>query len=300
MVDFKKLVKKKRTVDVTDLEKLFEALDRQTSHTDLRSVQQQALQTLTTRRSERDIVLKISTGAGKTTVALLYLQSHMEEKEQPVVYLCPTTQLVEQVQNEAMKLGINAVVYPKGEPHPHVDGTAAKAVIICTYDKLFNAKSTFDRSDVHLRPCAIVLDDAHAGVEEIRDAFTLGIRGGDLRDGLLKILNEPCEQYKPGLWQVILKQDPVASLEVPYWIWQPLVGDIQKLLSSHSEDSNLIFVWPFLRDMLRWCRCVISGVGIEIVPDILPVNKISAFSESKYRLFMSATLADVYVGNPCR
>ena len=292
MIDFKKLVKKKRTVDITDLEKLFEALDRQTSHTDLRPVQREALHTITTRRNERDLVLKISTGAGKTTVALLYLQSHMEEKEQPVVYLCPTTQLVDQVQKEAMKLGINAVVYPKGEPHPHVDGTAAKAVIICTYDKLFNAKSTFDRSDVHLRPCAIVLDDAHAGVEEIRDAFTLSIRSGNLLEGLLKILQGPCEQYKPGLWQEILKQDPVASLEVPYWIWQPLVVDIQKLLSSHSEDSNLIFVWPFLRDMLRWCRCVISGSGIEIVPDILPVNKIPAFSEAKHRLFMSATLAD--------
>ena len=292
MVDFKSLVKKKRTVDVTDLLKLFESLDRQTSHTDLRPAQLQALQTLSSRRKDRDTVLKISTGAGKTTVALLYLQSHMEEKEEPVVYLCPTNQLVEQVQQEAVNLGIEALVYPAGEPHPPVDGTSGKAIILCTYDKLFNAITTFDRSDVYLRPCAMVLDDAHAGVEEVRDAFTLRITGGGLHKNLLSLLGAQCEQFKPGLWQFILKGDPLRSLEVPFWIWQPLLDETQRLLDSYSEDKTLIFVWPFLRDILRWCRCVVSGAGIEIVPDVLPVNKSLAYSEAKHRLFMSATLAD--------
>jgi replicative superfamily II helicase len=62
-----------------------------------------------------------------------------------------------------------------GQVHPDVDGIRGKAVIVCTYDKLFNAKTTFDRSDVMLRPTAIVLDDAHAAVEEIRESFTLRI-----------------------------------------------------------------------------------------------------------------------------
>src|SRR5574341_236960 len=149
MVKFGKFIREKRAVDLSDLLKLFESLDRQSSHTDLRPAQQQAVDILSKRRNEHDLVLKISTGAGKTAAALLYLQSHMEEKEEPVVYLCPTTQLVQQVCDEATKLGITAKVYPAGEPHPPVDGVTAKAVIVCTYDKLFNAKTTFDRTDVH-------------------------------------------------------------------------------------------------------------------------------------------------------
>lgn len=97
MVDFKKLVSKKHNIDTTNLIALFESLDRQTSHIELRSVQQEALELLTTRRIERDLILKISTGAGKTTIGLLYLWSFMEEKKQPVVYLCPTKQLCKQV-----------------------------------------------------------------------------------------------------------------------------------------------------------------------------------------------------------
>ena len=292
MIDFKKLVKKQRTVIVTDFIRLFESLDRHTSHTELRIAQLQALELLSKRRNERDIVLKMSTGSGKTAVALLYLLSHMEEKEQPVVYLCPTVQLVEQVLDEATKLGIRAVSYPAGEPHPHVDGISGKAIIVCTYDKLFNAKTTFDRFDVRLRPCAMVLDDAHAGVEEIRDSFTLHIPTGELHKKVLDLLDSSCRHYNMGLWQSIILGDPLSVLEVPFWAWQPVTEEINKILSRHSEKEAFVFVWPYLRDMLRRCRCIISGVGFEIVPEVLPVHKCGAYFESKHRLFMSATLAD--------
>ena len=90
MVDFKKLVKKEKVVDLTNLITAFESLDRQTSHIDLRPVQRQALEELSTKRSQKDIVLKISTGSGKTSVALLFLFSHMTEKEQ---LFCDTYQI---------------------------------------------------------------------------------------------------------------------------------------------------------------------------------------------------------------
>src|SRR6266498_3894240 len=102
------------------------------------------------RRSERDLILKMPTGTGKSTVGLLYLMSHMVESRQPGVYLCPNKQLVGQVLEEAARLGVRAHAYPTGQPHPHVDCMNAEAVIVCTYDKLFNAKSTFQRDDVNI------------------------------------------------------------------------------------------------------------------------------------------------------
>ena len=292
MVNFRDLVKKTRTVDVTNLVDLFNSLDRQASHTELRPAQEQALRSLTERRAERDLILKISTGAGKTAAGLLYLQSFMEEKESPVVYLCPTIQLVEQVLEEASKLGISALPYPADETYPPPDGSAGKAIIVCTYAKLFNAKSTFDRSDVALRPCAMVLDDAHAGVEEIRGKFTLTILDTGLVAELKSLFDSSCGSYKPGTWPNIMAGDPYLSLEVPYWLWKPLVPELQKKFANYANHDSFKFVWPFLRDTLRWCRCIVSGLGIEIIPDIIPVHKCEAYAKSSHRLFMSATLAD--------
>lgn len=292
MVNFKDLVKKKRSVDVTNLIDLFNSLDRHASHTELRPAQDQALSFLTARRSQKDLILKLSTGAGKTAAGLLYLLSFMEEKEEPVVYLCPTVQLVEQVLEEAVKLGITAGAYPANETYPRPDATAGKAVIVCTYAKLFNAKTTFDRPDVLLRPNAVVLDDAHAGVEEIRNRFTLTITEVPLVQEFKGLFTDACSSYRPGIWQNIVAGDPYLSLEVPYWLWKPLIPEVLRKLSPYADHDSFKFVWPFLRDTLRWCRCIISSNGIEIIPEILPVHKCEAYARASHRLFMSATLAD--------
>ena len=102
----------------------------------------------------------------------------------------------------------------------------------------------------------------------------------------------PCRRYKLGLWTDIKRGDPVAEIEVPYWIWEPLLDDIQRILADKLDEKSLTFIWPHIRDILRWCRCIVSGVGIEIIPDVLPVYKSVAYSEAEHRLFMSATLAD--------
>lgn len=164
---------------------------------------------------------------------------------------------------------------------------------MCTYDKLFNAKTTFDQADVLIRPVAIVLDDTHAGVEEIRDAFTLRVPEGELFLRLLKILNDGCSKLNPSAWRDIRDRDYARSLEIPYWVWKPLLPPIEEAISVAAKQADeLQFVWPYLQDILRWCRCIVSGRGLEIVPDILPVYKSQAYHVAPHRLFMSATLAD--------
>lgn len=292
MVKFKDLVKQSKPTDSTDLLKIFDSLDRKTTHTDPRPAQEAVFETLSQRRAERDLILKLSTGAGKTTAGLLYLESHMLTEQKPVVYLCPTKQLVDQVCHEAQSLGLQHATYPAGQSHPGVDGMGARAIIICTYDKLFNGRSTFDRDDVHLRPCAIVLDDAHVGLDRIRSSFTVQVRNDTERDSLREILGPQCQDYNPTRWQDVMDGDPRASFEVPYWIWKETLPRVRELLSSPEQGSPNWFVWPLVRDVLRWCRCIVSGRDIEIVPDVLPVERCAAFAEAPHRLFMSATLAD--------
>ena len=292
MVDFSKLVGKKHMIDVSNPIKLFESLDRQSSHITLRPLQIEVLGQAHIRRNERDLVLKMSTGSGKTAVALLYLKSYMAESGRPGVYLCPNVQLVSQVINEASKLGIQAVHYAAGAPLPGPLGTSGQAVIVCTYQKLFNAKTTFDRDDVLLRPIAIVVDDAHAGIEEIRDAYTISLEKGAMHQSLLDVLDAGCKKYMHSKWSNILNEDPEEFLEVPYWIWKPVVDEVHSILSPYMSKEPFNYVWPYLQDKLRWCRCIIAGSGTEIVPDIIPIDTTRAFREADHRIFMSGTLVD--------
>ncbi|HEX5754209.1 MAG TPA: DEAD/DEAH box helicase family protein [Archangium sp.] len=295
MVDFSKYTDDETPIDVSDPLALFDSLDRKTSHVGLRAPQKEALVSLAAKRGTRDLVLKMSTGFGKTTVALVHLYSYMAETRRPVVYLCPTTQLVEQVLQEAENLGISAVYYRHGEKHPPATAIAGQAIIVCTYDKLFNARSTFDRDDVDLIPHAIVLDDAHSGIQEIRDSFTIRIEKGEIEplfEGLLELLRAPCKDYNPGVWMGVERGDDAAAFEVPFWIWAPLIDQLRSTLDVYAEGKGLLFVWGYLKNNLRWCRCIVSGKVIEIFPDIPAVQLARPYNEAKHRLFMSATLSD--------
>ncbi|MBK8482303.1 MAG: DEAD/DEAH box helicase family protein [Proteobacteria bacterium] len=215
MVDFKKLVPKKTGERSADPLVLFRGLDRKTSHISLREPQKEALRALHQRRGEHDHVVKMPTGTGKSAVGLLYLLSHMAETGRPVVYLCPTVQLVEQVIAEAARLGIDARTYPGGERWPDQRCVAGEAIIVCTYDKLFNAKTTFDRPELLITPAAIVLDDSHSGVEEIRNAFTLRCASPDPYNALLSVLEPLGRSYSSTTWDDIRAGRPDAVMEIP-------------------------------------------------------------------------------------
>ncbi|RYD85685.1 MAG: DEAD/DEAH box helicase, partial [Verrucomicrobiaceae bacterium] len=295
MVDFSKYTEDETPIDASDPLALFESLDRKTSHVGLRMPQKEALVSLADKREARDVVLKMSTGFGKTTVALVHLYSFMTETHRPVVYLCPTTQLVEQVLQEAENLGISAVPYRKGERYPAASAVAGQSIIVCTYDKLFNARSTFERDDVDLVPHALVLDDAHSGIQEVRDSFTIRIEKDEneaLFNELLEPLRAPCKDYHPGIWTGVERGDEAAAFEVPFWIWAPLIEQLRTALDAHSGDEGLKFVWGYLRNHLRWCRCIVSGEVIEILPDLPAVQLARPYFEAEHRLFMSATLSD--------
>jgi superfamily II DNA or RNA helicase len=82
MVDFGRLVSKKQSPDARNLIGLFNSLDRQASHTSLRPVQVAIIKEIQAHRNDRDLVLKMSTGAGKTSVALTNVRRHRGNIEQ--------------------------------------------------------------------------------------------------------------------------------------------------------------------------------------------------------------------------
>ncbi len=295
MVDFKKLRNAKQKVLPIDPIEIFRRLPKTSKITDLYTSQAQVLEDWFKRRSQKDAVLKLHTGGGKTLVGLLIAQSVLNEKKEPVIYLVPTNQLVNQTIEKSTEYGISAVEYIKGEDFQD-DFLTANSVLVCTYQALFNGKSRFGAPGSTRSPLkagAIILDDAHVSLSSIRDSFTLSISSKSNLDDYEFLTNIFRNDFKRlgklGTYDDVVRGSDSNVLEVPYWSWKSNSTIINEYLRSRNND---IFVWPLIRDAIDFCHCLISRNAIVVTPILPIVDLIPTFSNCKSRIYMSATIAD--------
>jgi replicative superfamily II helicase len=139
-MDFDKFADGGADLDPTDPIALYDSLDPQTTHVDLRPAQIQILRSWSERRKQRDIVIKLATGAGKTTVGLVALYSHMLETQRPCMFLCPTNQLVGQVIHESKRCGVPAVEVLGGQDIPP-EALSGAALVVTSVQSIFQARA---------------------------------------------------------------------------------------------------------------------------------------------------------------
>jgi replicative superfamily II helicase len=177
MVDFKKLAASKGKAKPVNPREIFNSLPKPPGINDLYSSQAEVLDAWFLRRADRDVVIKLHTGGGKTLVALLMAQSVMNELGEPVIYLAPTNQLVEQVIAKSKEYGIPTARYVSGQPFA-VEFYDGKSVLVGAYETLFNGRSRFgvrnSGQDI-IKVGAIILDDAHVALSAVRRQFSLTI-----------------------------------------------------------------------------------------------------------------------------
>jgi replicative superfamily II helicase len=122
-------------------------------------------------------VLKLHTGGGKTLVGLLIAQSSLNETREPVLYLTPTVQLVNQTLEKAKDYGIPAVAYERGQPLKE-DFVNGNSIMVATYKALFNGRSKFGirGGGQPQGVSAVICDDSHVSFSAVREAFTLEVK----------------------------------------------------------------------------------------------------------------------------
>lgn len=87
--------------------KIFEALPSlDGTPNDLWRGQAEALKSWYCSNDKNDVLVSLNTGAGKTIVGLLIAQSLINQGYENVLYVCSTINLVEQTEQEAIKIGI--------------------------------------------------------------------------------------------------------------------------------------------------------------------------------------------------
>ena len=298
MVDFKKLRESKIQPTVIEPVEIFRRLPKPIGINDLYVSQAQVLEEWYERRNrDRDIVIKLNTGGGKTLVGLLIAQSILNEHHEPVIYLSPTVQLVKQTVQKAVEYSIPAVAYEKGKDLPD-EFLAGKSVLVCSYEALFNAASKkfgVRGISIPISVGAILLDDAHVAFSRVRESFTLRIdskKSADLYNHLTNIFrNEFLNTGKIGTFDDIVSgADRSTILEVPYWSWKDRSPEVRDFLKK--EAASYPFVWSFLRDNFDYCHCLISKDAFVITPILPMVDFIPSFSDCKRRIFMSATISN--------
>ncbi len=117
-----RLAKKKLQKPINPIE-IYASLDRKASKGELRNVQKIILEKwFTERKDDKDLIIKLSTGRGKTLIGLLILQSKINSGEGPCLYLCPNNYLVQQTCIEAKNFGIDYCTADNDLPYEFENG----------------------------------------------------------------------------------------------------------------------------------------------------------------------------------
>ena len=245
-------------------------------------------------RNQKNCIIKMNTGSGKTVVGLMILQSCLNEGKGPAVYVVPDNYLVAQVCDEAKKLGILAVT-----DRDDYSYTENKAVLVTTIFSLVNGRSVFGMRQSNNYPIgSILMDDVHACLDTITTQFSIRIpRNHELYKGIIDLFAEQWKSYNSNAYTDVVENcDPTKTEMIPFWMWQSKQAEVYALLSKHNNDEEknrcIYFNLPLLDDSLATCDCFVTARGIEIIPEGISISKIKSFINAQRRVFMSATLSD--------
>lgn len=290
MIDFTKLAGGDAEATVNPRE-IFFTLPKEERFAFLRDVQNEVLQEWFEKRNNKDTIIKLNVGSGKTLVGLLILQSSLNENVFPAVYVTPDKLLTEQVLEEARVLGIE-VTKDAADP-----GFArGRKILILNVHKLFNGRSVFgvgSHAPRNIPLGSVLIDDVHACLASVRDQFGIKVdRTHPVYQEVLSIFREVLKQQSLPAFLDIENGDPQKYIEVPFWAWQQHYEGALQALRKSKDSDELRFRYDLIVDVLKQCRCIVGGQGLEIAPPCVPTDIIRSFAGAKRRTYMTATLSD--------
>ena len=293
MVDFKKKLNKGEIDKKTDPIEIYDSLDRRSIAGPLRPAQQKILsEWYKSHLEQKDLIIKLHTGEGKTLIGLLILQSKINSNKGPCMFVCPNIYLVEQVRRDARKFGISYCTLEEDNslPNDFIDG---KKILIIHVQKVFNGKTIFGLGNNYVHVENIILDDSHACIDSLKDSFTINLKSNhQAYKELLELFKDSLIEQGHGTFLEIENGDYNNFLPIPYWSWIGKSEEALSILSKYRDELAIMFAWPFIKDSITNCQAFISGQNIEITPIHIPIEKFSSFHKASQRILMSATTQD--------
>lgn len=241
----------------------------------------------------KNVALELPTGSGKTLVGLLIAEYRRRKNKEKVLFLCPTNQLVHQVEEQARdKYGINVVSFcgkqKEYEPSDKSKFQLAEAVGVTTYSAFFATNTFFSDVDV------VIMDDVHSCEDYIISNWTVKIQAGTTLFLQLASLLRPyisdndyhnltVEEYSPEL--------SIWCNMIPVPIIYDQLSNLNTILQEGIEvSSSNYYAFSRISENIQDCNFIIANQCILIRPWIAPTMTHRPFAHLKQRVLMSATL----------
>lgn len=241
---------------------------------------------------KRDVAVELPTGTGKTLVGLLIADWRRRQYRKPVLYACPTQQLVHQVATVAQREGMPSVtLIGSHRSWPSLDKSeydGAGAMALTTYSSIFNAAPKVGT------PGTIVFDDAHAAEHYVAESWAVTINRGEhpeVYDAFLNALRPALSSAFAGRMQhatpdVRALRD--VQLVVPLR-WPQMAEAINGALQQLPNGSSAWWAWNTVNPGLASCFVYVSWHEMLLRPFIPPTSENEPFSHADQRVYLSAT-----------
>lgn len=245
------------------------------------------------RREQSDLVIKLNTGGGKTAVGLVILQSVLNEKNGPALFVAPNKYLVDQTCKEAAALGI-AVTKDVDSP-AYIRGEAIGVVNIY---KLVNGRTVFSsnrKSNLPIPIGTLVIDDAHAAIATSRENLSIELSSdSDAYKKLLDLFRKSLHSVSPDGLLDIKDGFRGRPVPVPFWEWQKHIDVVRGILRNESinSDGDLYYSWPAVQEFLELGKIVFDGGRLTVSFPCPPISHITGLLEAQHKVFLTATLAN--------
>lgn len=293
-IDFKKYKNEKTTTKPVDPIDIFKQLPNlRTSYNDLLDGQGTTLKEWHLNREEKDILISLNTGAGKTLIGLLIAQSLLNEGLEKIVYVCSDNSLIEQTENEARKIGMHVTTRMQGGFSNDLYERGL-APCITNYQSLLNPFGCFKNDN---EPKAIIFDDAHVAENHIRNQFTLSInkrRYENLFNDLTNLFEQAfIEVGKQETYKDTILGNTGMVLMAPVSYAARKKNELSEIFRQNNiaDIDGLKYSYELLKDNLKHCAYFFGRDCIEITPPFIPAKSLNYFSSSNTRrIYLSATL----------
>lgn len=248
---------------------------------------------------EKDVVLELPTGSGKTLVGMLIGDYLRSEKNYKVLYLCPTNQLVYQVSSLASnEYGINTAAFVGSKNNYTLenknDYELSRSIAVSSYSSFFNSNPYFADLDI------IIFDDSHSANDLISSNWSVKISRrthNELYNDLIELSREYISEniYDLCIDDIGYKIKDVDK--IPNISFLNIKGVFKETIDDYINKSidtddkpDFIFAWGQIKDNLSACNTFITTDHILIKPFISPTNIFTLFTNAKQRIYMSATI----------
>jgi hypothetical protein len=238
-----------------------------------------------------DLAIELSTGLGKTLIALLLADFALDQGKS-VAYLTGSNALTAQVKDQADSLGLAAHRfwgghYPGNELLDYHD---AQAMGIMNYWVYFNSSPRVEPADL------VILDDAHLAEQPLTGMFSARIARKDHEALYVALCSLALARTTAYETLQAMREGTVPASAPPELLafndWAAVAPQAVEIIerSTYATSDEGRFVWPELRGRLTRCGVLIGASAIEIRPYLPPTRTFAGVSESKQRIYMSATL----------